>query len=54
MSEYVGHILYGSDHRGTSYIDHYENMPIQIYMENFTSNTENLQIKNPDIFRISA
>ena len=29
-------------------------MPIQIYIENFTNKNENFQIKNSDIFHISA
>ena len=32
--------------------DLYENTPIQIYIENFTSKSENFQIKNSDIFHI--
>ena len=34
--------------------DHYENTPIQIYWKNSPPKTENLQIKNSDIFHISA
>ena len=37
-----------------SRIQHYENKPIQIYNENFTTKNENFQIKNSDIFQISA
>ena len=33
---------------------HYENMPIQIYREFHLQKTENFQIKNSDIFHISA
>ena len=33
---------------------HYENKPIQKYTENFTSKTENFQIKKLYIFHISA
>ena len=33
---------------------HYENKPIQIYTENFTTKNENFQIKNSDIFHNSA
>ena len=34
---------------------HYENMPIQIYIENFTSKNRNFQVKKKtDIFHISA
>ena len=34
---------------------HYENMPIQIYIENFTTKKkDNFQIKNSDFFHISA
>ena len=37
---------------GTHY--HYENMPIQIYRKSLTPKNENFQIKNADIFLISA
>ena len=33
---------------------HYENMPIQIYRKNLTPKIENFQIKNANIFLISA
>ena len=33
---------------------HYENMPIQIYRKFHPKKTENFQIKNTDIFLISA
>ena len=33
---------------------HYENMPIQIYRKISPPKTENFQIKNSEIFRISA
>ena len=33
---------------------HYENLPIKIYTENFTTKNEIFQIKNSDIFHISA
>ena len=33
---------------------HYENMPIQIYGKFHLQKTENFQIKNSDIFHISA
>ena len=33
---------------------HYENTPIQIYWKFFTKNNEHFQIKNSDIFHISA
>ena len=33
---------------------HYENTPIQIYRKISPPKTENFQIKNPDIFLISA
>ena len=33
---------------------HYENTPIQIYRKFHLQKTENFQIKNSDIFRISA
>ena len=33
---------------------HYENTPIQIYRKFHLENTENFQIKNSDIFHISA
>ena len=33
---------------------HYENMPIQIYSKNLLQKIENFQIKNADIFLISA
>ena len=33
---------------------HYENMPIQIYWKFHHQKTESLQIKNSDIFHISA
>ena len=33
---------------------HYENMPIQIYRKFHPQKTENFQIKNADIFHISA
>ena len=33
---------------------HYENMPIQIYWNFYHKKTENFQIKNSDIFHISA
>ena len=38
------------------YIDvgHYENKPIQIYRKFHPPKTENIQIKNSDIFHISA
>ena len=35
-------------------IKHYENTPIQIYKKNSSPKTENFQIKNSDIFHISA
>ena len=34
--------------------NHYENTPIQIYRKNSPPKTENFQIKNSDIFHISA
>ena len=34
--------------------DHYENMPIQIYKKISPPKTENFQIKNSEIFLISA
>ena len=33
---------------------HYENMPIQIYRKSLTPKNENFQIKNANIFLISA
>ena len=33
---------------------HYENMPIQIYWKLYNQKKENFQIKNSDIFHISA
>ena len=33
---------------------HYENMPIQIYWKFYHQNNENFQMKNSDIFHISA
>ena len=33
---------------------HYENMPIQIYWKFYNLKEENFQIKNSDIFHISA
>ena len=33
---------------------HYENMPIQIYRKFHPKKTENFQIKNSEIFQISA
>ena len=33
---------------------HYENTPIQIYWKFYNQKRENFQIKNSDIFRISA
>ena len=33
---------------------HYENMPIQIYWKFYHQKNENFQIKNSDIFHISA
>ena len=33
---------------------HYENMPIQIYWKFYNQKWENFQIKNSDIFHISA
>ena len=33
---------------------HYENIPIQIYWKNYHKKHENFQIKNSDIFHISA
>ena len=33
---------------------HYENAPIQIYRQFYLQKTENFQIKNSDIFHISA
>ena len=40
----------------TVYLDtaHYENKPIQIYRKFHPQKTENFQIKNSDIFHISA
>ena len=35
-------------------VGHYENMPIQIYGKFYHQNNENFQIKNSDIFHISA
>ena len=34
--------------------DHYENMPIQIYRKFHLQKLKNIQIKNSDIFHISA
>ena len=37
------------------HIKHYENTPIQMYIENFTTKKkENFQVKNSDIFHIPA
>ena len=33
---------------------HYENMPVQIYWKFYHQKNENFQIKNSDIFHISA
>ena len=38
----------------TRLLIHYENTPIQIYWKFHLQKTENLQIKNSDIFHISA
>ena len=35
-------------------IEHYENTPIQIYIENFTTKSWTFSDKNSDIFHISA
>ena len=35
-------------------LGHYENMPIQIYWKFYRQKIENFQIKNSDIFHISA
>ena len=35
-------------------VAHYENMPIQIYWKFYNPKRENFQIKNSDIFHISA
>ena len=37
-----------------NYGAHYENMPIQIYRKFYLPKSENFQIKNSDIFHISA
>ena len=39
---------------GTTQTTHYENMPIQIYRKFYHKKNENFQIKNSDIFHISA
>ena len=38
----------------TTVISHYENKPIQIYWKFYNQKRENFQIKNSDIFHISA
>ena len=35
-------------------LNHFENMPIQIYWKFYRPKNENFQIKNSDIFHISA
>ena len=40
--------------RPLAQIFHYENTPIQIYWKFYNQNQENYQIKNSDIFHISA
>ena len=41
-------------HSNAKITKHYENTPIQIYRKISPQKTENFQIKNPDIFHISA
>ena len=48
-------LIFCRDHvTGEMSILHYENTPIQIYIQNFTTKTESFQIKNSDIFHILA
>ena len=37
-----------------TFLNHYENTPIQLYWKFYHQNNENFQIKNSDIFHISA
>ena len=52
------HSLYDApnerDTRTSNDNTHYENMPIQIYRKHLTPKIENFQIKNANIFLISA
>ena len=41
-------------HEDAGFLLHYKNMPIQIYWKFYNQKEENFQIKNSDIFHISA